>query len=161
MLGAVKRLHRFYEFFLARFVNRFLLCFFIATVGVLAGPPACHPQPAGSASSSREVVLAFSAGVAALEVLDELHLQRMKYNLEPTEEQVAFENAHHQRLLRLRDALAIARGWLNGDNSEAEGRAAFRDSLATLKLLVEELRAQGVAIPRAVDTGLIALSLLG
>ncbi len=117
----------------------------------------CHQQPAQSAAGpSREVTLAFASAVSGLEVLDELHAQRMRAIPDPTPEQVAWLTAYSARLHRLRDALVLARSWLEGKATERDGRAAFRDAAEALQLLVDDLKSQGIEIPKAVEAGLVA-----
>ena len=137
---------------------RVLYLIFLVIAVTVATPlvAGCHPQPATSAQASPEVAIAFAGTVAALEVLDELHAQRMRAITEPTDEQVAWATQHSERLHRLRDVLAIAREWLEGKASEADGRAAFADAASVLQLIIDELKSQGIAIPKAVDAGLAA-----
>jgi len=118
----------------------------------------CHAaQPAASqsaASQTREVTLAFASAVAALEVLDALHAQRMASMTEPTPEQVAWAVAISDRLHRLRDILVVIRSWIEGQTEDQDGRALFHDAAKVLQLLVDDLQSQGIAIPAAVETGL-------
>lgn len=134
----------------------------LLTVVTLLGSPclACHPKPAESAAVTNVAIGAFTSGVVALEVLDELHRQRMAAMASPTDEQVKWAEGYSEKLHRLRDALALARRWLAGDLPEKDGRAALQDAATALQLLVDELRSQGIKVPPAVDTGLSALKLL-
>lgn len=118
----------------------------------------CAPQrDPNTAAVSQGAALVFSSSLAALEVLDELHAQRMRAIENPTAEQVKWATEHSQRLHRLRDVLAVWRRWLTGEISENQGMQAARDVAATLQLIADDLRAQGVKIPAAVSTGLAAL----
>ncbi len=123
-------------------------------------PIGCRPsEPTSSASRSRSAELAFASALAALEVLDELHYQRMRTGPDPTPEQAAWAGAHFEKLERLRQALVIVRKWLSGEVAEADGRAAMRDGVELLQLLADELKALSIPIPKAVETGLAAARL--
>ncbi len=133
------------------------LLLFTLNLTLVAWGTGCHPQPAQSATGpTRQTTLSFASAVAALEVLDELHAQRMRAISDPTPEQVAWLTAHSDRLHRLRDALAIARSWLEGKAEDRDGRAAFRDAADVLQLLVDDLKAQSIEIPKSVEDGLAA-----
>lgn len=124
---------------------------------VVCVPLGCRPAaPAQGSSQSQAAALAFSSTLAALEVLDELHYQRMHYGPDPTPEQAKWARAHFEKLERLRQALVIVRKWLSGDAAETDGHAAFRDAAELLQLLIDELRAQKLQVPKAVDAGLAA-----
>lgn len=125
----------------------------VLTTPLVACGPSEGPR---SAETERNAAFAFSAALAALEVLDELHYQRMHNNPEPTREQEAWALAHFEKLERLRQTLVIARKWLSGEVAETDGRAAFRDAAELLQLLVDELKALSVPIPKAVEAGLAA-----
>jgi hypothetical protein len=118
----------------------------------------CRPAESSQSAVSREGAVAFASALAALEVLDELHLQRMRAIAAPTPEQVAWETAHHERLEHLRAALAIVREWLVRESTEGDGREAFRDAAELLTLVVAEMRSHGLAVPPSVDAGLAAAS---
>lgn len=139
---------------------RTLLTIWILGVFALVGVATfsgCASQPAQSASApSRETAIAFASAVAALEVLDALHAQRMAAMTEPTAEQVAWATAYSDRLHRLRDVLVIARSWLEGTAEDREGRAAFRDAAEVLQIIVDDMKSQSIEIPKAVDVGLAA-----
>lgn len=132
----------------------------VLSVNIIAAVPAlvsCQTQPAQSATGpSREATLAFASAVAALEVLDVLHAQRMASMTDPTPEQVAWATAFSGRLHLLRDALLVTRSWLEDQAEDKDGRASFRAAAEVLQLLVDDLKSQGIAIPAAVDAGLAA-----
>lgn len=116
----------------------------------------CHPQPAASAGPSRETTVAFASAVAALEVLDTLHAQRLAAMESPTPEQLQWASAFSARLHTLRDSLAVVRSWLEGQAEDRDGIAAFHAAADVLRLLVDDLKSQSIEIPRAVEVGLAA-----
>lgn len=101
--------------------------------------------------------VAFSSTLAALEVLDELHAQRMRAIETPTQEQVVWATRHTEQLRRMRGALVIWRRWLTGDASQDQGMAAARDAVAAMRLIVDEMKAQRVPVPSAVSTALATM----
>ncbi len=115
------------------------------------------PRDTASVATERDQRLAFSSALAALEVLDELHLQRMRGNQSPTQEDIEWAQKHTDHLHRIRDSLALWRRWLTGEVTGDQGRAAVRDALAFLQLSAQELQARGLSVPSAVVTALAAL----
>ena len=132
----------------------------IVACGVLvSATTACRPGEPAESAVERTAALSFASAVAALEVLDQLHADRLAAIQEPTEEQLNWYSSQRARLHRLRDALAIARAWLAGNVAEKDGRAAFRAAAEAMQLVVDEMRSQGVKVPQAVDAGLVAAKL--
>jgi len=119
--------------------------------------PGCRPQTAESAvAPSREAAIAFASAVAALEVLDALHAQRMAAMTNPTPEQVTWATDFSGRLHSLRDVLTVVRSWLEGQATDSDGRAALHGAADVLQVMVDDLKSQGIAIPDSVSAGLAA-----
>ncbi len=131
----------------------------LIAVSVISLVPAvttsCHPQPIQSAPGpSREATVAFASAVAALEVLDVLHAQRMAAMTNPTPEQVTWATSFSERLHHLRDALSVTRSWLENQAEDKDGRASLHAAADVLQILVDDLKSQGIAVPAAVEAGL-------
>lgn len=136
-----------------------LVCALSLVTPALSGcrqPEATAPTVA----QSNGAVVAFASGVAALELLDELHARDMAAVGSPTDEQMVLFRERSARLRRLRDTLALARSWLAGSGDQEVGRKALHDAADGLRIIVAELRSRGQSVPRAVDAGLAALQMV-
>lgn len=114
---------------------------------------ACADKPASSAATERTAALAFTGAVVALEVLDAREAAYLDSIAQPTPEQLKAAEGRVERLKRARDALALVRDWLTG-RTERNATAELGDAARALRLVVEELRADGVRIPASVLDGL-------
>lgn len=114
---------------------------------------ACADKPAQSAVAEKTAVLAYTGAVVALEVLDAREAAYLDSIAQPTPEQLKAAEGRVERLKRARDALALVRDWLSG-RTEKNATAELGDAARALRLVVEELRADGVKVPASVLDGL-------
>lgn len=119
----------------------------------LAVPTACAGKPAESAATERTAALAYTGAVVALEVLDAREAAYLDSLAQPTPEQLKAAEARVERLHRARDALSLVRDWLSGRRDQP-AKGELGQAAQALRLVVEELRADGVRIPAAVLDGI-------
>lgn len=124
-----------------------LLAFLPATVGC------AHDGKGASSATERTAALAYTGAVVALEVLDAREAAYLDSIAQPTPEQLEAAEARVERLKRARDALALVRDWLTG-RTDKNATAQLGDAAKALRLVVEELRADGVRIPASVLDGI-------
>lgn len=120
----------------------------------LAVPTGCaSSKPASSAVAEKTAVLAYTGAVVALEVLDAREAAYLDGISQPTIAQLDASKARIERLKRARDSLSLVRDWLSG-RSDKPAKAELGQAAEALRLVVEELRADGVRIPAAVLDGI-------
>lgn len=112
-----------------------------------------HGGKPANATTERTAALAYTGAVVALEVLDAREAAYLDGIAQPTPEQLRAAEARVARLHRARDALLIVRDWLSG-RSEKNATAQLGDAARALRLVVDELRADGVRVPTSVLDGL-------
>lgn len=110
-------------------------------------------KPASSAVAEKTAVLAYTGAVVALEVLDAREAAYLDSIAQPTPEQLKAAEGRVERLKRARDALALVRDWLAG-RSDKNATAELGQAARALRLVVEELRADGVRVPASVLDGI-------
>lgn len=126
----------------------------------------CAPSKGSSSApqtteTSREAALAFSGLHTAWALLDNAEAARLKAITDKGDPALAKAElpkaeARNARLHRVRDALEVARGYVAGTKSFAEGRAALHDAAVVLRIVVDELQADGVKLPDEVLAGVVA-----
>ncbi len=130
-------------------------------VGALLTVPhvtACSPQqPAQTALVQRAGVVAFESSVAAYAIALDAETRRVEELVTqyetptPLDQEIA--RSRLERLERVERALLVARAWLSGEASDADGKRAIGDAATLLVVLLEELLTQRVPIPRYVIDG--------
>lgn len=124
------------------------------------GVAACNGAKDPSAVVKSSTALAYNGAVVAWELLDQKLADELDSIQKPTAEQLDKLQTRIDRLKRIRESLNLARAWIEG--AREGGQAALEDSVKGLKLLVDELAADGVKIPKGVPDGLeTATKLLG
>lgn len=127
---------------------------FVAAAALVPLNTACsHDGKASSATTERTATLAYTGAVVALEVLDARESAYLDSIAQPTPEQLKASESRVERLKRARDALALVRDWLTG-RSERAASAELGQAARALRLVVEELRSDGVRIPASVLDGI-------
>lgn len=129
-------------------------------VGALLTAPhvtACSPQqPAQTALVQRAGVVAFESSVAAYAIALDAETRRVEGLVagtrEPTQREQVVAQGRLERLERAEAALRIARAWLSGEASDADGKRAIGDASTLLVVLLEEL-AFTEQIPRYIVDG--------
>lgn len=129
---------------------------------------ACAPKhganaPGVDANPDRGIVLAYTGAVVAWAVLDELERVRLKAINDKGDPQLAAAELpkaekRNATLHRIRDVLAVVRGYVAGEKKLADARGALRDGAELLGSVVDQLRAEGVKIPEEVDKGIAVAS---
>jgi hypothetical protein len=114
---------------------------------------ACADKPATTAATERTAALAYTGAVVALEVLDAREAAYLDSIAQPTPEQLKAAEGRVERLKRARDALALVRDWLSGRRDQP-AKGELGQAAQALRLVVEELRADGVRIPASVLDGI-------
>lgn len=114
---------------------------------------ACADKPASSAVAEKTAVLAYTGAVVALEVLDAREAAYLDSIAQPTPEQLDASKVRIERLHRARDALLVVRGWLSG-RTDKPAKVELGQAAELLRLVVEELRADGVKVPASVLDGI-------
>ncbi len=138
---------------------------FVGTLTISCSPS--QPRDGGTKLADgvpREAALAFAGAHAAWAILDELEADRLKVindagDPEKAKAALPLAKRRNEQLHALRDLLEITRRWLAGE-TQASGQQALRDGAALLKLVVGEMRGQGLKVPEQVDAGLAAASAL-
>lgn len=136
-----------------RWLLRAAVALLVIALGLAVAVVSTSCGPSADARDGRALVVAgFEGAVVALEICDAAEAQRIDAIQHPTAADIALAEDHVARLTRAKAALVNVRAWLTGDLSDDDGRAAMREVVETLAVLVAELRADGVKVPpRVVD----------
>lgn len=110
-------------------------------------------KPASSAVAEKTAVLAYTGAVVALEVLDAREAAYLDGIAQPTLAQLDASKARIERLKRARDSLSLVRDWLAG-RTDKSAKVELGQAAEVLRLVVEELRADGVKVPASVLDGI-------
>lgn len=134
----------------------FGLAAFVSVQPWMAGCAAVPSKAAVSDVVQRSSALAFNGATLALLYLDEQEAKRLDALPHPTELELQQATAHVERLTRARDALAIVRKALSGELGDLDERGKLREAVEALDLVASELEADGVKLPKDLQSALAA-----
>lgn len=104
----------------------------------------------------RSSALAFNGATLALLYLDEQEAKHLDSLPHPTELDMQQAVLRVERLTRARDALALVRRALAGELGDLDERGKLREAVEALDLVASELEADGVRLPKDLQSALAA-----